>query len=294
MPPEHLADFIAEFRAALDARGLSYGMFGHVDAGVLHVRPAIDMKDPEQEKLIRAVSDEVAALTQKYGGLLWGEHGKGVRSEYAPTFFGELYPSLQRVKAAFDPYNQLNPGKIATPAEEDQLIAKDSDPDLLTVDGVPMRGQFDRTIDERAWQAYDAAVYCNGNGTCYNYDVDDPMCPSWKATWDRRHSPKGRASLIREWLRLQSQAGIDVVEESRKKKAEGGWGFIKSFPRRVVNTLSRKQHHDYSHEVYDAMAGCLACKSCAGQCPVKVNVPQFRSQFLEVYHGRYLRRCATT
>ena len=289
VPPEHLADFIAEFRAALDARGLSYGMFGHVDAGVLHVRPAIDMKDPEQEKLIRAVSDEVAALTQKYGGLLWGEHGKGVRSEYAPTFFGELYPSLQRVKAAFDPYNQLNPGKIATPAEEDKLIAKDSDPDLLTVDGVPMRGQFDRTIDERAWQAYDAAVYCNGNGACYNYDVDDPMCPSWKATRDRRHSPKGRASLIREWLRLQTQAGIDVVEESRKKKAEGGWGFIKSFPLRVANTLSRKQHHDYSHEVYDAMAGCLACKSCAGQCPVKVNVPQFRSQFLEVYHGRYLR-----
>lgn len=289
VPPEHLADFIAEFRAALDARGLAYGMFGHVDAGVLHVRPAIDMKDPEQEKLIRAVSDEVATLTKKYGGLLWGEHGKGVRSEYSPKFFGELYPSLQRVKAAFDPYNQLNPGKIATPAEGDNLIARESDPDLLAIDGVTTRGQLDRTIDERAWQAYDAAVYCNGNGACYNYDLDDPMCPSWKATRDRRHSPKGRASLIREWLRLQSQAGIDVVEESRKKKAEGGWGFIKSFPLRMANTLSRKQHHDYSHEVYDAMAGCLACKSCAGQCPIKVNVPQFRSQFLEVYHSRYLR-----
>ncbi|MEA2119407.1 FAD-binding and (Fe-S)-binding domain-containing protein [Halovibrio sp. HP20-50] len=289
VPPEHLADFIAEFRAALDARGLSYGMFGHVDAGVLHVRPALDMKDPAQEALIREISDEVVALTQKYGGLLWGEHGKGVRSEYGPKFFGELYPSLQRVKAAFDPFNQLNPGKIASPSESGELIAKDSDPNLLAVDGVPMRGQFDRTIDERAWQSYDAAVYCNGNGACYNYDVDDPMCPSWKATRDRRHSPNGRASLIREWLRLQSQAGIDVVEESRKKKAEGGWGFIKSFPLRVANSLSRKQHHDYSHEVYDAMAGCLACKSCAGQCPIKVNVPQFRSQFLEVYHGRYLR-----
>ncbi|TVP49239.1 MAG: FAD-binding oxidoreductase [Halomonas sp.] len=289
VPPEHLADFITEFRAALDARKLSYGMFGHVDAGVLHVRPAIDMKDPEQEKLIREVSDEVVALTQKYGGLLWGEHGKGVRSEYGPKFFGELYPSLQRIKAAFDPFNQFNPGKIASPAESGLLIAKDSDPDLLTIDGVPMRGQFDRTIDERAWQAYDAAVYCNGNGACYNYDLDDPMCPSWKATRDHRHSPKGRASLIREWLRLQSKAGIDVVEESRKKKVEGGWGFIKSFPLRVANTLSREQHHDYSHEVYDAMAGCLACKSCAGQCPIKVNVPQFRSQFLEVYHGRYLR-----
>ncbi|WP_404474017.1 FAD-binding oxidoreductase [Vreelandella venusta] len=289
VPPEHLADFITEFRAALDARKLSYGMFGHVDAGVLHVRPALDMKDPEQEKLIREISDEVAALTQKYGGLLWGEHGKGVRSEYGPKFFGELYPCLQQVKTAFDPHNQLNPGKIASPSDNNRLIAKENDPELLTVDGVPMRGQLDRTIDERAWQAYDAAVYCNGNGACYNYDVDDPMCPSWKATRDRRHSPKGRASLIREWLRLQSEAGIDVVEESRKKKAERTWGFIKSFPKRLMNTLSRQQHHDYSHEVYDAMAGCLACKSCAGQCPIKVNVPQFRSQFLEVYHGRYLR-----
>ncbi|TKJ09284.1 FAD-linked oxidase C-terminal domain-containing protein, partial [Halomonas sp. 15WGF] len=258
VPPEHLADFITEFRAALDARKLSYGMFGHVDAGVLHVRPALDMKDPAQEALIREISDEVAALTQKYGGLLWGEHGKGVRSEYGPKFFGELYPCLQQVKAAFDPHNQLNPGKIASPSESITLIAKESDPELLTVDGVPMRGQLDRTIDERAWQAYDAAVYCNGNGACYNYDVDDPMCPSWKATRDRRHSPKGRASLIREWLRLQSQAGIDVVEESRKKKAERTWGFIKSFPKRVMNTVSRQQHHDYSHEVYDAMAGCLA------------------------------------
>ncbi len=40
VPPENLADYIREFRAALDRRGLVYGMFGHVDAGCLHVRPA--------------------------------------------------------------------------------------------------------------------------------------------------------------------------------------------------------------------------------------------------------------
>ncbi|QJQ95394.1 MULTISPECIES: FAD-binding and (Fe-S)-binding domain-containing protein [Halomonadaceae] len=311
VPPEHLADYIAEFRALLDARGLEYGMFGHVDAGVLHVRPAIDMKDPAQESLIRDISDQVAALTHKYHGLLWGEHGKGVRSEYAPKFFGELYPSLQRLKAAFDPYNQLNPGKIATPssispdaenavsAEDTSVIPSKSvgetqeiklvDPELLSIDGVPTRGQFDRQIDERVWQSHASAVYCNGNAACYNYDPDDAMCPSWKGTRERIHSPKGRASLMREWLRLQGNAGIDVVEESRRKKSERGWGFIKSFPLRMRNTLTRKREGDFSHEVYDAMAGCLACKSCAGQCPIKVNVPEFRSQFLEVYHGRYLR-----
>ncbi|MBZ5489266.1 (Fe-S)-binding protein, partial [Halomonas aquamarina] len=99
----------------------------------------------------------------------------------------------------------------------------------------------------------------------------------------------GRASLMREWLRLQSRAGIDVVDESRQRQNESTGQALLRFPKRLINTLSRQRHHDYSHEVYDAMAGCLACKSCAGQCPIKVNVPQFRSQFLEVYHGRYLR-----
>lgn len=115
VPPQYLAEYIAELRDLLDSHGLQYGMFGHVDAGVLHVRPILDMKDPQQAALVRPVSDGVAALTQRYGGLLWGEHGKGLRSEYAPAFFGELYPALQALKAAFDPFNQFNPGKIATP-----------------------------------------------------------------------------------------------------------------------------------------------------------------------------------
>lgn len=87
VPPEHLADYIAEFRALLDSHGLSYGMFGHVDAGVLHVRPALDMCDPQQEILMKQISDDVVALTAKYGGLLWGEHGKVFAPNTARRFW---------------------------------------------------------------------------------------------------------------------------------------------------------------------------------------------------------------
>jgi FAD/FMN-containing dehydrogenase/Fe-S oxidoreductase len=276
VPPEHLADYIAEFRALLDRHGLQYGMFGHVDAGVLHVRPLLDMKDPRQSALVRPISEEVARLTQKYGGLLWGEHGKGLRSEFAPAYFGELYPALQAIKAAFDPHNQLNPGKIATP-----LGSADK---LTRVDGVPLRAHGDRQIDERVWQSYGAAMHCNGNGACYNFDPDDAMCPSWKATRQRVHSPKGRASLVREWLRLQTANGVDVLRAERHAPS-----FLKSLPTRWRNSRHKTAEDDFSHEVYDAMASCLACKSCAGQCPVKVNVPDFRSRFLALYHTRYLR-----
>ncbi|WP_237886432.1 D-2-hydroxyglutarate dehydrogenase YdiJ [Pseudomonas sp. PGPR40] len=277
VPPEKLADYIAEFRALLDSHGLVYGMFGHVDAGVLHVRPALDMKDPAQAALIKPISDAVAELTRRYGGLLWGEHGKGLRSEYVPEFFGELYPALQSLKGAFDPHNQLNPGKICTPPDAAQ--------GLLKVNEVTLRGDLDRQIDERVWQSFGTAVHCNGNGACYNYDPNDAMCPSWKATRERQHSPKGRASLIREWLRLQGAANIDVL-----KAARGKLSWLSGLPTRLRNNLARSRGEaDFSHEVYDAMAGCLACKSCAGQCPIKVNVPEFRSRFLELYHGRYQR-----
>ncbi|WP_426236082.1 D-2-hydroxyglutarate dehydrogenase YdiJ [Pseudomonas sp. TWP3-2] len=274
VPPQHLAEYIAELRELLDSHGLQYGMFGHVDAGVLHVRPILDMKDPQQAALVRPVSDGVAALTQRYGGLLWGEHGKGLRSEYVPAFFGELYPALQALKAAFDPFNQFNPGKIATPNIPGAA--------LLKIDEVTLRGELDRQIDEKVWQDYGAAMHCNGNGACYNFDPDDAMCPSWKATRQRAQSPKGRASLIREWLRLQGAAGVDVLSDAVRRPA-----FFSSLVQRWRN--SRGASADFSHEVYDAMAGCLACKSCAGQCPVKVNVPDFRSRFLELYHTRYLR-----
>ncbi|MBR9866487.1 MAG: FAD-binding oxidoreductase [Oceanospirillales bacterium] len=279
VPPENLAAYIKEFRQLLDSHNLAYGMFGHVDAGVLHVRPAIDMKNEAEEGLVRVISDGVVALTQKYHGLIWGEHGKGVRSEYAPAFFGELYPQLQIIKGAFDPANQLNPGKICTPLIDGA--------ELLKIDEVPTRGQYDRQIPAAAREEYSQAMFCNGNGACYNYDPNDAMCPSWKATRERKHSPKGRSSLIREWLRLMSLQGVDVVSEGQKARYGS---FITSLPGRIKNSWNKKQgEYDFNNEVHEAMMGCLACKSCVAQCPIKVNVPDFRSRFLEAYYSRYLR-----
>src|SRR6185436_15601741 len=63
-----------------------------------------------------------------------------------------------------------------------------------------------------------------------------------------------------------------------------------STPIRVLHSLGKAfGRFDYSHEVNRAMQGCLACKACATQCPVKVDVPAFRSEFLQRYHTRYLR-----
>ena len=277
VPAHNLAAYIAEFRQVLDQMQVEYGMFGHVDAGVLHVRPALDMKRSEDAAKIKPITDQVVQLVHKYGGVLWGEHGKGLRSEYAPTFFGAVYPLIQQVKALFDPHNQLNPGKIATPATLPEAT-------LTKVDAVTFRGSLDRHIDSAVWNSFHNAVHCNGNGACYNYDVDDAMCPSWKALRDRVHSPKGRASLMKAWLREQSDV---LAQEAQIQNQSTFQNILHQVALRFQD--ASKDGDDFSHQVYDAMKGCLSCKSCAGQCPVKVNVPDFKARFLQLYHQKYPR-----
>ncbi|MDO4698953.1 MAG: FAD-binding and (Fe-S)-binding domain-containing protein [Pasteurellaceae bacterium] len=279
VPPENLADYIAEFRQLLDRHGLEYGMFGHVDAGVLHVRPALDLCDREQVQTFKQISDQVVELTAKYGGLIWGEHGKGMRSAYGERFFGEtLWQELRYIKHLFDPHNRLNPGKICTPLECDQP--------LYPIDS-PMRADFDRQIPIQVREAFKGAMNCNGNGLCFNFDVHSTMCPSMKVSGNRLFSPKGRATLIREWLRLLAEQNVrpdELILQPQRPTAR-----LVEFVQKVRNQWKKSAEYDFSHEVKAAMDTCLACKACASQCPIKIDVPTFRAQFNVLYHRRYLR-----
>ncbi|MDP0140979.1 FAD-binding and (Fe-S)-binding domain-containing protein [Glaesserella parasuis] len=279
VPPEHLADYIVEFRQLLDEHGLDYGMFGHVDAGVLHVRPALDLCDKAQVAKFKAISDQVVELTAKYGGLIWGEHGKGMRSAYGERFFGEtLWKELRYIKQLFDPQNRLNPGKICTPL--------DSQASLYSIDS-QMRADLDRQIPIQVREAFKGAMNCNGNGLCFNFDVHSTMCPSMKVSGNRLFSPKGRATLVREWLRLLAEQNVspdELIFEKQQTSAK-----LVDFAKKIRNQWRKSQEYDFSHEVKSAMDTCLACKACASQCPIKIDVPTFRSQFNELYHRRYLR-----
>ena len=264
VPPHLLADYIKDFKEILDSYDLAYGMFGHVDVGCLHVRPALNLRSTEDEALFREISDKVKNLVKKYQGIMWAEHGRGFRSEYTEEFFGKsLFQDLRKIKNAFDPRNQLNPGKLVTPLGHDSTIPK--------IDEIPLRGHQDKAINETS-KSFQGAVNCNGNGACFHFDPNHVMCPSYKATGMRVHSPKGRASLMREWLKELGQKNVDLKKVTNRK----GW--------RIPY-----KNNDFSHEVYDGMAGCLSCKACVTQCPVKVDIPELKSRFLEAYHSRYLR-----
>lgn len=278
--PRNLAAYVADFRALLDEYGLEYGMFGHIDVGCLHVRPALNLADPNDERIMREITHRVDALVRRHGGMIWNEHGKGHRSEYNPQYFGErLYAAMGELKRVFDPQEQLNPGKI---------VAAGQRPIELAGMSATTRGAFDRQIDAADRQTFAPAVHCNGNGACFNYNPSDVMCPSYRATRDRLHSPKGRAAAMREWLRQLSLHGDDTASVGDTERPL--WRQALQDITRPAPTIDSDT--DFSHEVWQAMDGCLSCRACATQCPVKVNVPDFKSRFLALYHSRYRRPLA--
>ncbi len=244
VPPSQMGSFIRDFLSLLEDQGLRAGMFGHVDVGCMHIRPAFDFTLSGDRARVRPFTDAVEALTRRHGGYLWGEHGKGVRGEYLRTLVGEEgYDGLCALKAAFDPDNRMNPGKIAAP-----------DPAAvgMTVDGTPMRADHNAQVPEaqRLEGPWRDAFRCNGNAACLSRWPADLMCPSYQATRDRRHSPKGRADLIRAWAAARAQGR----------------------PQRDLKALGA--------QVEEAMAGCLGCNACASKCPIHVSVPTLKSHFL--------------
>ena len=78
---------------------------------------------------------------------------------------------------------------------------------------------------------------------------------------------------------------LKLEQELPEKRAS-----LRSLIERTRNSWhANKGEYDFSHEVKEAMSGCLACKACSTQCPIKIDVPEFRSRFLQLYHTRYLR-----
>lgn len=293
VPPENLADYILELRALLDGMNVTYGMFGHVDTGVMHVRPALDLTtDEDREKLVK-ISNGVVELVKKYGGQMWGEHGRGYRSVFGEVFFGELYPVARKVKAIFDKDNRLNPGKICVPFgnETDKLVALDD----------PMRGDLDRTLDMKVRESFEGALNCNGNGQCFSYSTAALMCPSYRYSKDHVKSPKGYSGLMREWLRLMNERGVDInqCEELLLAKAKenapttigsvisDSCSYLVNLTKRTYNTIFERE--DFNHEYLGHVATCLSCKSCKTQCPAHVNSAELNSRFLNFYYSRYLR-----
>lgn len=93
---------------------LTIGTFGHAGDGNLHPTILTDRRDHSEWVRVEAAIDAIFDKALELGGTLSGEHGIGLaKSRYLEkeTSRGTILYS-RRIKAALDPNNILNPGKI--------------------------------------------------------------------------------------------------------------------------------------------------------------------------------------
>lgn len=188
--PQELPAFMERFCRYLKSKGKEAGIYGHVGSGCMHIRPYIDLRSLDDLRLMEQMMKDISELLLEHGGALSGEHGDGlIRSWLNKKMFGpELYQAFTELKAAFDPDNRMNPGKIVygPPVDENLRLSPQTKQ-------VPIETFLD-FHDEGGIVL--AADLCNGNGMCRK--SEKIMCPSFQATQDEFHTTRARAQTLRD------------------------------------------------------------------------------------------------
>jgi Fe-S oxidoreductase/FAD/FMN-containing dehydrogenase len=247
VPVEHLSAYaigIRDYAAEIGVGGIAF--YAHASAGLLHIRPQVNLKSKDGLRQMRLLAERSLALVKQYGGTTTGEHGEGfARGEFTQQLYGsELCAAFKEVKELFDPEYRLNPGKIIHSPRMDQ--------DNILRYGLKYRAEYqpsDTLLSFKKDQGFDRAVeMCNGAGVCRQLE-DGVMCPSFQATRDEQHSTRGRANLLRAAI--------------TGKLGPGGLT---------------------SDKLYQTLELCLSCQACMNECPSAVDMSKLKSEFLYQYY----------
>ncbi len=257
VPTHAVGDYLRDFCKLLQKHGYIAALYGHFGMGCIHCRISFDLQSERGVKNYRSFAEQAAELVSNYGGSLSGEHGDGqARAELLPIMFGKkIVGAFREYKSIWDPDWKMNPGKVVDPLPLDSNLR-------LGADYHPAEPKTHFQFPDDDGSFAKATLRCVGVGKCRRTSSDNPenqtMCPSFMVTREEKDTTRGRAHLL--WEMLQGSP------------IKNGW---------------RDEH------VKDALDLCLACKGCKGDCPVNVDIPTYKAEFLSHYwEGRVRPRYA--
>jgi D-lactate dehydrogenase (cytochrome) len=113
VPISQLADCILATRKDIDETGLTAPIVGHVGDGNFHVVMVLDPNSKDEVSICKAFSQRLIKRALSMDGTITGEHGIGYgKREYLRDEHGDAVDLMKLIKAAMDPKNILNPGKV--------------------------------------------------------------------------------------------------------------------------------------------------------------------------------------
>jgi D-lactate dehydrogenase (cytochrome) len=113
VPISRLAECIAETEADIAEMGLIAPIVGHVGDGNFHTLVLMDVDDPKEIALAEKFVSRLNMRAISMEGTCTGEHGIGQgKMGFLEHELGHGVDIMRTIKAALDPQNILNPGKI--------------------------------------------------------------------------------------------------------------------------------------------------------------------------------------
>lgn len=262
--PKFMPAYMKDFQEMTHRLGANVVYYGHISTGELHLRPIINLKTKEGQKLFRDLATETAQLVKKHRGSISGEHGDGrLRGEFIKMLYGdETYELMRQVKQCWDPEGMFNLHKIVDTLPMDSMLRFDIDQEY----DIEKRHGSDKTYFN--WKAaFDECTapgatgaksqmnalmcsieQCNGAGDCRKSNlIGGTLCPAYKVSGDELKTTRARANVLREVLTRGGD--ISLVKEE--------------------------------------LDSCLACKGCKIECPSNVDMTRLRAEVLQHYYDEH-------
>lgn len=114
VPRSRIADMVLRINEIARKHGVTIATFGHAGDGNLHPTATTDARDKEEVHRVELAFEEIFEAAIELGGTITGEHGVGmVKAPFLEWKVGRAGIDVMKgIKAAFDPHNLLNPGKL--------------------------------------------------------------------------------------------------------------------------------------------------------------------------------------
>ena len=118
VPISRLAECVVE--TAKETRGASFPvcLVGHAGDGNFHLMYLLNPDDPTEVAEARQLNEQLVVRALALGGTCTGEHGVGYgKVKFMRAEHGDALDVMLAIKAALDPDNRMNPGKVLPPSE---------------------------------------------------------------------------------------------------------------------------------------------------------------------------------
>lgn len=124
VPRSRIAEMVLRINEIAKKYNVTIATFGHAGDGNLHPTATTDARDAEEIHRVEEAFAEIFEASIELGGTITGEHGVGwVKAPYLEWKVGEQGIEVMRgIKAAFDPHNLLNPGKVFAKQSKKRVV----------------------------------------------------------------------------------------------------------------------------------------------------------------------------